>query len=644
MGNRGILHKAVIALLMLIPLQVSAYNELSLIRNRMTFREMRSNLVMDQKWVPYPDYKDREGWDKFFGDAKDSLIRRGEKVIDYEWEVVPATTYLAFERTGERIQMEKIFFRNFNNVSMLMFAELAEGKGRFINKLIDAVYMGAESPSWALSAHTTSMNPGNRALPRYDYPVMDLTSSDICQMYAWIYYFFKDEFDKVNPEISRRLRHELEQRVMIPYAKVNSFWWMARRFYNRGETLGNWAPWCVSGPLRIYMLLENNRNALAEVVWQSMETIDKYMNFALVDGACVEGVGYGLHSCIKLFEALESLSLITGGKLNLFDEPILRSSVDFISRSYIGNGWAVSFSDSHSRNGGGDPYQLYRCGLLTGSEEMKGYAALIMQQQGENAFGIPDYGRDSNMLLYTLAIRDEFRKQPAEHNPAPFTWFPVNEIAYYRSPEGMFLSAIGGTNGAGHNHNDVGSCTVYYNQTPFLIDIGPGRYIRQYFGPDRYTFWNTQSAWHNLPTINGVMQKAGKEYKATACKATPGYFSADISSAYPEEAKVKSWIRSYSIKGKEVTVSDDYELASADVPNEINFITCGTVDGTRPGVVTIDMDGQKGTLSYDSSLLSLKIDEPAEGKVFEKIPVTRIRFIEKKPARKGNHSFTFRGL
>ena len=57
-------------------------------------------------WLPFPDYSDRQGWDVMLGHSKGILVRAGEKYLDYQWQIVPATAYLAYERTGERKIME----------------------------------------------------------------------------------------------------------------------------------------------------------------------------------------------------------------------------------------------------------------------------------------------------------------------------------------------------------------------------------------------------------------------------------------------------------------------------------------------------------------------------------------------------------
>ena len=44
---------------------------------------LRSSVITDQSWVPYPAYTDREAWDQFTGDSKRELIRQGEKYLNF---------------------------------------------------------------------------------------------------------------------------------------------------------------------------------------------------------------------------------------------------------------------------------------------------------------------------------------------------------------------------------------------------------------------------------------------------------------------------------------------------------------------------------------------------------------------------------
>lgn len=86
-----------------------AYTERDLLQKQADINRLKEILVLDRQWVTYPDYNDRAGWDRFLGTFKDEYIRRGEKRLNYQWQVVKATDYLAFERTGNRQIMENLW-------------------------------------------------------------------------------------------------------------------------------------------------------------------------------------------------------------------------------------------------------------------------------------------------------------------------------------------------------------------------------------------------------------------------------------------------------------------------------------------------------------------------------------------------------
>ena len=128
------------------------------------------------------------------------------------------------------------------------------------------------------------------------------------------------------------------------------------------------------------------------------------------------------------------------------------------------------------------------------------------------------------------------------------------------SSKGLFLGDKGGTNGESHNHNDVGNFVLNLDGEPALIDVGVGTYSAKTL-KDRYKLWYMQSQWHNLPSINGIMQHEGGNFKAhnVTYKSTPngGEFELNIASAYPTEAHVKKWLRKLSFDGKATHYDDE---------------------------------------------------------------------------------------
>lgn len=575
---------------------VNAYTERNILQNKTSKEELKTFIVTDQKWVTYPDYGNRNEWDKLFGESKKTVIEKGEKCLDYEWQVVKATDYLEFERTGNRQIMEKPFGDNNQAIMQLLLAELAEGKGRFIDQLINGVFHTCEMTSWALSAHLITQ-PSHRALPDSQYQLIDLTAGDLGGLLSWTYYFMHDEFDKIDPEISKRLYRELDKRIMTPYLENNNFWWLAWNY--KGQMVNNWNPWCNSNALMTFMLLEDNPDRLSDAVYRSMISVDRFLNYVHSDGACEEGPSYWGHASGKALDYLVLLEYITNGKISVFDNSQIKSMGEYIAKSYVGNGWVVNFADA-SAKGGGDPYLIYRYGKAVDSDELKQFASMLNSKNG-----ISFTGRDVFRTLEALRISDELANYTEKYKSSNFTWYPETEFCYLRNDK-AFFAAKGGYNDESHNHNDAGTFSLWVNNTPVIIDAGVGTYTKQTFSSERYSIWTMQSNYHNLPMINGVPQKYGRKFKANDAKASKNSFSVEIASAYPDEAAVESWVRSYKFSKNSLTISDDFKLSESKSPNVINFMTWGDVDIQNNGIVFITIDGVKAKLNYDSDLFELK--------------------------------------
>ena len=618
-----------------------AYTERNLLQQVADLSEVKASLITDQKWVPYPAYQDRTGWDKFLGENKDAFIRQGEKLLDYEWRVVKATDYIEFERSGSRDIMQNPFGSNNRAIADLLMAELAEGKGRFIDQLINGVFHSCEMTSWALSAHLISAQHSQRALPDYKDHVIDLTSGDLSSLLAWTYYFLQKEFDKVNTVIAERLRHELQVRTLDTFMNESRFWWMAFN-YIPGMMVNNWNPWCNFNVLQCFFLLENDKDKLAEAVYRTMVSVDKFINYTHSDGACEEGPSYWGHAAGKMYDYLQMLSDGTGGKLSVFDQPIIKNMGEYIARSYVGNGWVVNFADA-SAKGGGDAPIIYRYGKATGSDMMMAYAVYQNNRAKKESLanGIDLFRTLQNVLYY-----NDLAKADADFQSPAYTWYPETEFCYMTNKEGFFLAAKGGFNNESHNHNDAGTFSLYLNTTPIFIDAGVGTYTRQTFSNERYTIWTMQSNYHNLPMINGIPQSFGSDYKATEVSFNPKRmsFSANIASAYPEEAQVKKWIRSYALDKSSVKITDAFALDKAQNANQVNFLTWGNVDLSVPGAITIVVNNEKVRLTYDKNMFkpaieTIKLDDPRLSNVWGK-EIYRISLNATKISTSGTYTYS----
>jgi len=600
--------KRIIAIAALIIISVCAsarqFTDRNLIKNRYTFEQVKEALVMDQKWVPYPAYADRAGWDKLFGEGKSDIIKAGEKYLDYEWKVVKATDYLAYEQDGNRSIMEGPLNDNNVAIASLFAAELAEGRGRFIPQIINGMFHTCEMTSWSLSAHLHSLSYSRRSLPEKGDNTLELTQGGMSQLFSWIVYYLHDEFDKIQPEFTKRFTAEIKYRELDSYLEREDFWWMGLGTFFNTRMLNNWTPWCTANALLSFMLMENDRDRLAEAVWKGIKSVDQYLNCVQGDGGIEEGPSYWGHAPGKLYDYLNALSMITGGKVTIFDEKQVRDMGEYIARSYVGDGWVVNFADAGAR-GGGESALIYRYGKAVGSDLMMGYATYLRDRDGVR---YPSAGIDVSRFLESLSYFDEFRNSTCKYDASNYTWYPETQFHYMSDAEGVFVAARGGFNDESHNHNDIGSFNLYYDNLPVLIDIGVGTYTRQTFSSERYSIWTMQSQYHNVPRINGFDQPYGEQYRASECVSTPKSFSVNIAGAYPAEAKVQKWIRSYSMNGSTVKVTDKFSLGEAIAPNVLYFMTWGDVDTSVAGVITVKVQGRTLEMKYDSSMFTASVD------------------------------------
>lgn len=634
--------KLILVVLCFLSLASNAYDTRDLLQKRASIDNLKSYLLPGRKWVKYPNYTDRAGWDKLTGNLKSELVKAGEAYLNYEWKVVKATDYLEYEKSGSRLAMEIPFNSNNTALSHLMIAEMAEGKGRFMNQIINGVWQTCEMSSWALSAHLGAQK-SKRSLPDFNEQIIELTSADMGAFLSWTYYFLHIEFDKVNPIIAQRLLKNLQNRIMEPYMARSDYWWQAFN-YKPGTMVNNWNPWCNFDVLTCFLLLEEDKDKLAAAVYRTMESVDKFINYNHEDGACEEGPSYWGHAAGKMYDYLELLNYATFGKVNIFKEPVIKNMGEYIARSYVGNGWVVNFADA-SAKGGGEAGLIYRYGKAVNSGEMQSFAAyLAAQKQGNNEINA---GRDLFRTMENLSSLAALQQTTPQLTTADYSWYPQTEFCYMKNKFGFFFAAKGGYNAESHNHNDAGTFSLYLDAIPLFIDIGVGTYTRQTFSNERYNIWTMQSNYHNLPLINGEPQKFGSEYKAKQVLFDAGKktFSMDISGAYSKDAAVEKWQRTYHLENSGgLTITDVFKLGEVKQVNQVNFMTWGKPDISQPGKIFIENQGKMITMDYNKTIFNATIEvinltDSRLSNVWGK-EVYRLSLTAKKTSLSGKYVFT----
>ena len=601
--------------------------ERHLLEQAISYEDLGRALLYEQQWVDYPAYADRDAWrEQVDSTMAVKIIRNGERMLKHEWKPDLASDYLAFKRTGE-IRTGRA---NHKALQALTLAELVEGEGRFMDAIIDGVWFLCET-SWIHSAHL-SFQKDRSGLPDRDEPTLELVVGDIGAQMAWTYYFLREEFDKVSPLINKRILQEVRTKLIDPYFARDDYWWMG--FY--GQQVNNWNPWINYNVLQALMLVEENPERVQQGVWKLMRSTDFFFSMYHEDGACDEGPTYWSGASGYALKFLELLSKVTDNRVNIFDSPLLRNMAQYIYRVYVGGSYFVNFADS-SPKVNPSPGILYQFGRRIGDSEMMRFAAYMARQNQDFKNGVNGYF--ATALDELFMYKDIVGQQPGAALVGTY-WFEDTQICVARdargTTDGFYFAAKGGHNGESHNHNDVGSCILYYNAKPVLIDVGVGTYTRQTFGPERYTIWTMQSDYHNLPTINGVAQKNGKRFAARGqkyvAKGRTVSYQIDIAGAYPPEAQVESWIRSYTLhRKKSFVMVDRWKLSACKVPTLLNLMTCGKVEMDGQKNITLTCEAGRFQLEYDKKKLSpavetIELTDPKLLHSWQQKELTRIRF------------------
>lgn len=617
------------------------YEKRNLLQNKANLQRVKESLKNPADWISYPAYADRAGWTKLMGPFKDNQIKEGEKYLDYQWKVVKLTDYLEYQKSGSRTIMESPFGSNCNALTTLVLAELAEGEGRFLDQIINGVWIFNEMTTWVLSAHLGSAQSSKMYFPDYREHAIDLTAGDVGSFMSWIYFFFKEPFDQINPLIAERTKLNIEERILKPYMNRSDFWWQAFNLAP-GGMVNNWNPWCNFNVLTSFLLIEEDPDKRAEGVYRTMVSTDEFINYTHTDGACEEGPSYWGHAAGKLYDYLQILNYATAGKVSLFDETIIRNMGEYIANSYVGNGWVVNFADA-SAKGGGNPGLIFRYGQAVNSENMKKFAAYLEEKKpGQVITAARDLFRAFEQLTYTPQLRTQKAGLPEFKS----VWYPQTEFLYMKNDKGFFFAGKGGYNAESHNHNDIGTFSLYLNTVPVFIDAGVGTYTRQTFSSERYSIWTMVSEYHNVPVINGVGQRVGGKFRSHNIQfdEQKSIFSMDIARAYPEAAKVKNWNRSYEFNKKgELVIQDDFSLAELLERSQINFLVWQQPDITVPGTVKMQVENQTVSMQYNPDLFSVEVEKIAQddrrlANVWGEA-VYRVSLHAKKAALKGKYKY-----
>ena len=515
-----------------------------------TAREFLDSGSTLQPFHPFPTGTEREFYDNLPRELRDRLIKHGEAYLGFSYPTLRATDFMAYHRTGNRVDYEDIFFARRYALNTLVVAECLEDQGRFLDDIINGIFALCEESAWQLPAHNSYLRGApSELLPDVTRPVLDLFSCETGALLACIYYLLKDKLDGVSSFITKRIRLELEQRILTPYLEEH-FWWMG----DGNEPMCNWTPWCTQNVLLTAFLTGCSEETGRRILQKAAASCDAFLKDYGEDGCCDEGAHYYRHAGLCLDGAFGVLDQITGGAFaELMERDKIKNIAAYIYHVHVDDKYYFNFADC-SPIVGRAGVREYLFGKHTGQPELMAFAAEDLRASEAELFADESHQLNLFYRLQTLFFYQEVMdfafSKPALHQDI---YYP--SVGLFLSRNSAFALAVkAGDNDDSHNHNDVGSFILYKTGQPIFVDIGVESYTQKTFSNRRYEIWTMQSGYHNLPTIEGLDQHEGAAFCAdkveTSMDTALSSISMELSGAYPFSAAKPSYRRQVAFDKK----------------------------------------------------------------------------------------------
>lgn len=505
---------------------------------------IRNALIPAASLHPFPQITDRNSWDSLPSSLRDVWIQKAESYLHFSYPSLTASAFMDYVRTGNRQIYEVPYYDRRYALTALIIGECMEDQGRFLDDIINGIWAICEESFWGISAHNGLRHNSGQLLPDTENHIIDLFAAETAGLLTHCVYLLKERLDEITPQICRRIDRELESRIRLPFLNREDFWWMG---FGKVD-VNNWDPWIISNLLSVFLYTEQDTYRREQAIYKMFECLDHFMDQYGADGGCDEGTSYWNYAGGTLFDCVDQLYRASDGKINFFNEESIRQIGRFLYRSFIHNRYFINFADGSAKVSIARE-MVWRYGKRINDPLLKSLGACSPISNDP-----PDIPKALRRILPDLFCQDEFSR---ENGTSPYLrdmYMESIQVMAARKQEGSFhgfyLAAKGGHNGESHNHNDIGSCIIYYDGIPVLIDVGVETYTKQTFSEERYSIWTMQSQYHNLPTINGFQQLPGKDYSAQnvsySCSDKQVRFSLDIGHTYPKEAGIFTYCRTYT--------------------------------------------------------------------------------------------------
>ena len=475
---------------------------------------------------------------------------------------------LAFTEKGSRRESEEIYFKRRRNVVAMALYLQWEREKEVLRHFKNLVWDICQEYSWALPAHLSTNSCEI---------TIDLFAAETAHMLAEFTEIFEADFE---PLLLNEINKQIHRRVLTPFLE---------KAWNFEKLENNWSAVCAGAIGMTVLTLTLDLKEKEIILKRCFQAMDYFLKGYGDDGCCTEGISYWVYGFgfylyfAETYERHQGISILKGKKI----EAIASSPTKLQGK----DGRFIMFSDAASTTH--IPTSI-RCFLKEKLSVSLVSDGKISSFHFDHCYRWAHLSRIlswSNPVSCSLQESDDI-----SHFFADAQWLIFKNDA-------LFFAAKGGHNDESHNHNDLGSFVFGVGNELTLVDFGAGAYSADYFGDKRYTYIQTRSNWHNVPTINNQEQMAGASYKATiedvefnenGCK-----FKLDLSAGYATDATVK---RSFQLGAKqEQLVIIDEVIAKGYQANFVSY--------EKPTIEKGQILWTKLRLNYYPTLFESEIEE-----------------------------------
>lgn len=487
------------------------------------------------QWLPLspvsfvPTFADRAWWDavarahpipnREFYDAADKQAQLSTSKLD---EVL----FNRYKETGDRRAYETPYMARTKRLGQFLFTEGLRNDGKLLSAIEREILAMLDEPTWAMPAHTSRRADWHAA-----YDLVELGSVNRAANLALAHYLLGPKL----PESLRiKIRKEIHARVFVPYLErirasntlSPEYWWM--------NASNNWNAVCHGSILMASLLLGPSDIGDDRAIFiNAFETLTpSFIGGFGEDGFCHEGLGYWYYGYGNYILASELTRRATDGRIDLLDDPKKRQIATFDTRWQIAAGIYPPFGDAFVKARA--PAWMHDFASL----RYKLPYGIRGPAVGLNMIHPVGIGPNLCITSFDLSL-----SRPADMDAPPEPglrdWFPDGGALVVRNSNpavGLAAAFKGGHNNQPHNHNDLGSFVIVCDGESVLSDLGLDDYVKDTFGPKRYTSSVMNSFGHPVPKVGGKLQRTGAEAiaKTVRVEFTDAYdlWEIDLSSAY----------------------------------------------------------------------------------------------------------------